>query len=67
MATGCWSSHNRDREDTEVPKDIYNDSVLIEIADYVKVSDGSSNASLPLVVSHPNAAMIARLQGYQIR
>tara|TARA_R100000329_G_scaffold143697_1_gene127881 strand:+ start:42 stop:797 length:756 start_codon:yes stop_codon:yes gene_type:complete len=44
----------------------FNDSVLIEIADYVKVSDGSSTASLPLVVSHPSTAMIARLQGYQI-
>ena len=44
----------------------FNDSVLIEIEDYVKVSDGSSTASLPLVVSHPSTAMIARLQGYEI-
>jgi len=44
----------------------FNETVLIEIGDYVKVSDGSSTASLPLVVSHPSTAMIARLQGYEI-
>lgn len=44
----------------------FNDTVLFEIDDYVKVSDGSSTASLPLVVSHPNTAMVARLQGYEI-
>jgi len=44
----------------------FDENVLIEIGDYVKVSDGSKNASLPLVVSHPSTAMIARLQGYEI-
>ena len=44
----------------------FNETVLIEVDDYVKISDGSSTASLPLVVSHPSTAMIARLQGYEI-
>ena len=44
----------------------FDENVLIEIGDYVKVSDGSKNASLPLVVSHPSTAMIARIQGYDI-
>lgn len=44
----------------------FSDTVTLDIDSYIKVSDDSSTASLPLVVSHPNASMIARIQGYEI-
>jgi len=44
----------------------FSETVTLDIDSYIKVSDDSSTASLPLVVSHPNASMIARLQGYTI-
>ncbi len=44
----------------------FDDTVLIEIGDYIKISDGSSTASLPFVIAHPNASTIAKLQGYEI-
>ena len=44
----------------------FSDTVTLDIGSYIKVSDDSSTASLPLVVSHPNASMIARIQGYEI-
>ena len=44
----------------------FSETVTLDIGSYIKVSDDSSTASLPLVVSHPNASMIARLQGYTI-
>jgi len=44
------------------------DTVLLDVGDFILLQDegGGKRASVPLVVSHPNVAMIARLQGYTI-
>tara|TARA_R100000231_G_scaffold21289_1_gene20582 strand:- start:10150 stop:10917 length:768 start_codon:yes stop_codon:yes gene_type:complete len=44
------------------------DSVLLDADDFILLQDegGGKRASLPLVVNHPNATMIARIQGYSI-
>ena len=44
----------------------FDDSVTIDIGDYIKLSDGTSNVSIPIVTHHPHSAMIARIQGYDI-
>ncbi len=44
----------------------YNETTLLDIDDYIVLSDGVSTATLPIVLHHPNSAMIARIQGYNI-
>ena len=44
------------------------DTVILHAGDFILLQDegGGKKASLPLVVNHPNATMIARIQGYTI-
>ena len=44
------------------------DRIRIDVGDYIVLHDegGGKQASLPLVVTHPNIAMIARIQGFTI-
>lgn len=44
------------------------DSVLLAVTDYITLKDldGGKTATMPLVVNHPSASMIARIQNYTI-
>jgi len=49
-------------------KTFTSDTVRLEAVDYILLQSegGGKRASLPLVVNHPNATMIARIQGFTI-